>query len=183
VNSNDPSVSLGAAGAAVLHAQQTGDAARSLAALDAALSAIEAPALLMDRKGEILRANAMAGALPNPDLCGLRSLLADAVTGRFSDPRWELRPVRGTPGYLAILRAPPPQNATGDSSWAAACARWRLSVRQTQVLDLVVRGLTNADIAETLAIALRTVEFHISAIFDKVGVDNRVTLMARLRDI
>ncbi len=41
-------------------------------------------------------------------------------------------------------------------------------------------GLTNADIGLGLEIGESTVEFHLSAIFDKVGVDNRATLIARL---
>jgi DNA-binding NarL/FixJ family response regulator len=55
---------------------------------------------------------------------------------------------------------------------------WKFTTRQTEVLNLVVRGLTNTGIAETLGIRLGTVEFHISAIFDKVGVNSRTALIA-----
>ncbi len=57
---------------------------------------------------------------------------------------------------------------------------WKLTSRQAQVLALVARGATNGTIAEELGITERTVEYHLSAIFDRVGVDNRATLIARL---
>jgi DNA-binding NarL/FixJ family response regulator len=41
----------------------------------------------------------------------------------------------------------------------------------------LARGMTNTSIADTLGIRLGTVEFHISAIFDKVGVSSRGALM------
>jgi len=42
------------------------------------------------------------------------------------------------------------------------------------------RGFTNALIADELGIGQRTVEFHLSAIFDKAGVESRTMLVARL---
>jgi DNA-binding NarL/FixJ family response regulator len=60
---------------------------------------------------------------------------------------------------------------------------WNLTTRQTEVLNLIVRGLTNTGIAEALGIRLGTVEFHISAIFDKVGVNSRAALIATLMGI
>jgi DNA-binding NarL/FixJ family response regulator len=75
----------------------------------------------------------------------------------------------GTPGALA-------EAVRGRSSQL----RSRLTARQAEVLDLVAAGSTNAVVAEALGIKERTVEFHLSAIFDKAGVDNRATLIARL---
>jgi DNA-binding CsgD family transcriptional regulator/transposase len=63
---------------------------------------------------------------------------------------------------------------------AASPRQWTLTVRQTDVLDLVARGLTNAVIAETLGIGVGTVEFHVAAIFDKAGVCSRAALLAGL---
>lgn len=63
--------------------------------------------------------------------------------------------------------------------FSGARTAWNLTKRQGQVLALVARGLTNALIAESLGIAERTVEFHVTAVFDKAGVDNRATLIAR----
>jgi len=79
---------------------------------------------------------------------------------------------------------------TGRPSRAAAVAdpvcaarvRWRLTARQTEVLRLVARGFTNVLIAEMLEIGEGTVEFHLHAIFDKAGVDNRATLIVTMRE-
>lgn len=77
------------------------------------------------------------------------------------------------PGTVAFQRARP--TAVG-----AATGQWRLTPRQRDVLELLARGVTNAVIADELNIAERTVEFHVTAIFDKAGVDNRTALLARL---
>ena len=82
--------------------------------------------------------------------------------------------------FLMILKSVPPESAP-IASTQAAVARWKLTAREMQVLDLIARGLTNSSIAETLAIRVGTVEFHLAKIFDKAGVDNRATLIARLQ--
>ena len=48
-----------------------------------------------------------------------------------------------------------------------------LSERELEVLKLAVSGKSNKDIAEDLNISLRTVEAHIRAIFNKIGVGSR----------
>lgn len=48
-----------------------------------------------------------------------------------------------------------------------------LSSRERQVLDLVARGLTNAEIAEQLNIGRRTVETHRANMMDKLGLESQ----------
>lgn len=48
-----------------------------------------------------------------------------------------------------------------------------LTQRQVEVLRLVARGMTNAEIAEALFLSRRTVHAHLRAIFHKLGVGNR----------
>jgi len=48
-----------------------------------------------------------------------------------------------------------------------------LSMRETEVLDLIASGKTNNDIADYLFISVRTVKFHVSSIFAKLNVKNR----------
>jgi len=48
-----------------------------------------------------------------------------------------------------------------------------LTGRETQVLNLLAQGLANKQIAVTLGISEHTVKFHISAIYGKLGVNNR----------
>jgi len=49
----------------------------------------------------------------------------------------------------------------------------QLSTREQQVLDLIAKGKTNNDIAESLFISTRTVKFHVSSILSKLNVKNR----------
>jgi len=49
-----------------------------------------------------------------------------------------------------------------------------LTGRQLQILDLIVRGLSNRDIAELLNIRKDSVKKHANAIYAKIGASNRV---------
>jgi NarL family two-component system response regulator LiaR len=49
-----------------------------------------------------------------------------------------------------------------------------LTQRERDVLRCMVDGLNNGEIAEKLVVSLGTVKFHISNIFQKLGVDSRV---------
>lgn len=51
-----------------------------------------------------------------------------------------------------------------------------LSAREIEIAKLLAEGRTNADIGDTLCISTKTVETHISNIFRKTGVNNRVQL-------
>ena len=50
----------------------------------------------------------------------------------------------------------------------------RLTERELDVLACMVEGMNNIEIAERLVISLGTVKFHISNIFQKLGVNSRV---------
>lgn len=64
------------------------------------------------------------------------------------------------------------QNLTYD-----VCTRYNLSEREKEVLDLIAHGLLNKEIAYKLKISVRTVEFHIKNIYEKMGVNNRVEVI------
>jgi DNA-binding CsgD family transcriptional regulator len=73
---------------------------------------------------------------------------------------------------IAILPvAPPPL--------PIAPAEWRLSPREQAICTLVLRGATNRQIGESLAISEHTVETHLRHVFDKVGAESRIQLVAR----
>jgi DNA-binding CsgD family transcriptional regulator len=59
-------------------------------------------------------------------------------------------------------------------------AAHRLTERESQVASGVLRGLSTADIAAELAISEHTIQQHLKAIFDKVGVRSRRDLVARI---
>jgi DNA-binding CsgD family transcriptional regulator len=48
-----------------------------------------------------------------------------------------------------------------------------LSPRELEILDYLVDGWSNAEIASALGIGLRTVRFHLEGIFGKLGVSRR----------
>jgi DNA-binding NarL/FixJ family response regulator len=53
-----------------------------------------------------------------------------------------------------------------------------LTARELAVLRLVAAGHSNQDVAATLGITERTVKFHVTAIFNKLGADNRAQAVA-----
>ena len=59
-------------------------------------------------------------------------------------------------------------------------AIYGLSSREREIVDLVVRGVSNRQIAATLYISEYTVQDHLSNIFDKVGVRGRQALVRHL---
>jgi DNA-binding NarL/FixJ family response regulator len=63
--------------------------------------------------------------------------------------------------------------ATVAAALAAQMPRPDLSAREVQVLELIVAGLANKQIAYTLNIAEYTVKNHVKNILDKLGVQDR----------
>jgi DNA-binding NarL/FixJ family response regulator len=53
-----------------------------------------------------------------------------------------------------------------------------LTERELDVVELVARGKTNAEIAETLFVSVSTVKTHLEAVRAKLGVRNRVGIAA-----
>lgn len=53
-----------------------------------------------------------------------------------------------------------------------------LTARQLAILRLVAAGQSNQQIAQSLGITERTVKFHLTAIFNRLGADNRAQAVA-----
>jgi DNA-binding CsgD family transcriptional regulator len=49
----------------------------------------------------------------------------------------------------------------------------RLSPREAEVLEMAAQGLTNQEVAARLHVTAHAVKFHLSAIYRKLGVNNR----------
>ena len=58
-----------------------------------------------------------------------------------------------------------------------------LSAREREVMELMLKGLLNKQIADDLGIAMRTVEVHRARILEKFGVRSAVELAGRLADL
>ena len=102
-----------------------------------------------------LRAGAIAYLLKNVSSAELADAIRAAKAGR---PTLSLE---ATQALIQAASRPPARD-------------YGLSVREREVLALMVEGLNNAEIAERLVVSLSTVKYHISNILMKLGVDNRV---------
>ncbi len=74
----------------------------------------------------------------------------------------------GLPGWfkhLAQLAGPSMTSHTGEE---------HLTPREVEALEQLAQGLTNKQIALALGISEHTVKYHVSAIYAKLGVMNRV---------
>jgi len=58
-----------------------------------------------------------------------------------------------------------------------------LSGRELEVLQLLARGASNLEVAQELVIAVDTVKRHVSHIFSKLGVQNRVQAVRQAREL
>ena len=82
--------------------------------------------------------------------------------------------VLAPPGALADLVARPPEPALREPRSPRLERRpSALSPRELEILDYLLDGWSNADIASALGIGVRTVRFHLEGIFDKLGVSKR----------
>lgn len=83
------------------------------------------------------------------------------------------RLVGGTSRVLAKRSERPPR-----VDWATV-----LSEREVQVARLVAGGASNREVAEQLSITERTVKAHLSAIFEKLGLRDRLQLSLRINGV
>ncbi len=73
--------------------------------------------------------------------------------------------------------------APGDQGERASAGRgspYRLTVRETEILPLLLDGASNDEIGERLCISPHTVKNHVTAIFRKTGAENRFDLLKTL---
>lgn len=74
---------------------------------------------------------------------------------------------------------PPARQSRLDGGWLATAG---LTMREIEVLDCVAQGFSNRTIADALFVNEQTVKNHLTSIFRKLGVEDRVqalTLSAR----
>jgi DNA-binding NarL/FixJ family response regulator len=74
----------------------------------------------------------------------------------------------------ALRSAGGPQEGEGRTGFRAR--DFGLTPREMEIVTLVVAGYSNPDIAQRCSISEQTVKHHVSNIFDKLGVSNRLEL-------
>ena len=138
------------------------------------------------------------------DLPGTQHALMYAVAAaarlqaleRASDVQPDLLPkvrLRTASGHWLVLHASRFSGSSADGQIAVIVEAARpaevaplivqaydLTKRESEILQLVVRGHSTAEIAATLHISANTVQDHLKAIFEKVGVRSRRELAGQL---
>ncbi|HEX3643463.1 MAG TPA: LuxR C-terminal-related transcriptional regulator, partial [Ktedonobacteraceae bacterium] len=102
--------------------------------------------------------------------------------------REQQRKAGPTPYLDTLLAAFPQQSKAQERQPKPAGERTKtqplldpLSERELEVLQLLVQGVSNQEIAQELVIAHDTVKRHVSHIFAKLGVNNRVQAVRQAR--
>jgi DNA-binding CsgD family transcriptional regulator len=80
-----------------------------------------------------------------------------------------------------FLHYPLPAPAANDELTDAFLARYGITGREREIIQKVIEGKSNAEIAAELFISLATVKTHLHNIYQKIDVDSRYDLLARVR--
>lgn len=116
----------------------------------------------VEERGRILRLSAVAGTQPPaepPTLARWREL-QELAAELHGDADQLHHVVEAIAAQLAVL-TPPAVRASGGRQ---ALPRTELSPRRAEVLERVLAGATNREIAEELGISVSTVKTHVAAI-------------------
>lgn len=108
------------------------------------------------------------------DFCHRRTFArgAAAVQGQLDDQAWVAARNRGA-GWSFDQAARRVEEVLEHLTTILRTGSAGLTPREVEVLGLVARGLSNADIAGHLVVSRRTVHAHLRSIFDKLGVSTR----------
>ena len=80
--------------------------------------------------------------------------------------------IRSVNAGISIF-SPEVTRALVDHPPATESAYYELTSREKEVLSLMVSGMSNAEISETLTLSLSTTKFHVSNILSKLNVHSR----------
>lgn len=140
--------------------------------VEAILERLDRAAFVVDREGRIAHTNRRGlAALEEPHA-------ADAVSAagrRHASPRFEVVAVAnpGVPTMSLVV------DRRSDEH-GCAMSRFGFTKRQADVAGTLCLGASNREIGERLRISERTVEVHLSAIYERLGVAQRAGAIACL---
>lgn len=78
--------------------------------------------------------------------------------------------------FIENYHGPLEKNLSDGHRIDALFQKYNISKREQEIVNLICRGKTNKQIEDELFIALQTVKDHVSRIYQKTGVKNRVQL-------
>jgi len=70
-----------------------------------------------------------------------------------------------------------------SSTHAAAMTQHKLTAREIEVAKAIAAGASNKEVARLLSITERTVKAHVSGLFSKLGVNDRLQLALKMREL
>ena len=105
-----------------------------------------------------------------------RAMITDFVHQIRKNAGTEVQQPPVTPAET-IGVAVPTANAISSRAEEAETNRFGLTRREAQIIGALADGQTNKDIAGTLGISEATVKHHLTNVYDKLGVYNRVELV------
>jgi len=98
-----------------------------------------------------------------------------------------LEPMRAMP-YLdraleGVAKARGKRPRPASAARPATTPLGTLSAQERTVANLVAEGLSNRDIATRLTLSVKTIEYHLSNAYDKLGIRSRAALAARIASL
>jgi len=127
-------------------------------------SVILTAAIADEQITEALRLGARGVVLKDASTQLLVKSIRCVVAGEFWIGRGN---VQGLIQALQMAHSAPPEDPV---------KRFGLTARELEVINTIVEGYSNKEIAHRFSISEQTVKHHLSNIFDKVGVSNRLEL-------
>jgi two-component system nitrate/nitrite response regulator NarL len=128
---------------------------------------IMAASLGREQMVEVLRLGAYGIVMKDSPMTLIVKSISTVMAGQY----WIGRESVGD--LISSLRNWPAPTKSGES---AAKPRFALTVRELQIVSAVVAAYSNREIAERFSLSEDTVKHHLSNIFDKLGLSNRLEL-------
>jgi len=151
-----------------------GDGELALGSLMAVLERIAEPTFIVREDGWVRFANASGRARLSEDPTGVAAEICSTVTSSPPAGRLVCTALTVAGWFLVSATLREPTRCRVER----ARVQFGLTRRQIEVVDLLIGGATNQTIARLLGITRRTVEVHLSAIYDRAGVENRTSLVS-----